>query len=206
MDLQGTVNLLMGGLASPFLTICRDLRTGRGLVHARAIHSCTENFRNYYNLFVSSYEQQQCPDPCNAPPRRTMTGCLWEGRVGSSADNMQLLPSAPAWRGLPAGFKLKAEHNKGLEPHNVEQLVTYSPVLTPSCGAQKSLWKVTSSVCTVMTSLPSVCPSAQRKIIMRLNLTISCIPKNILPALLNKEFYCTLIPLGKGNNHSCEHD
>lgn len=68
----------------------------------------------------------------------------------------------------------------------------------PSCGAWKPLCKVTYSVCTVMTSSPSACPSARRKIIiMRLNLTMSCIPKNILPVLLNKELYCTLIPLEK---------
>lgn len=93
------------------------------------------------------------------------------------------------------------------EPHNAEQFVTYSPAPTPSCRAWKPLWKVTYSVCTVMTLSPSICLSAQKKIIiMLIHLTISCTPEDFLPALLNKELYCTLIPLEKWNNHSCKYD
>lgn len=116
---------------------------------------------------------------------------------------LPLHPCTQEFSGLDWWFL--AEHNKSPESHNVEQLVNYSPVLTPSCGAWKP-WKVTQSVRMFTTSFASVCLSAQRKIIMCLNLTIPCIPKDILPALLNKESYCTLIPMGKGNNHSCEYD
>lgn len=98
-----------------------------------------------------------------------------------------LHPCAEQFSGLDPWFS--AEHNKSPESHNLEQLVTYSPVLAPSCGAWKP-WKVTQPACMFMTSCTSVCLSAQRKIIMRLNLTIPCIPKDIL-ALLNKELYCT---------------
>lgn len=114
-----------------------------------------------------------------------------------------LHPCTQEFSGLDWWFS--AEHNKDPESHNVEQLVTYSPVLATSCGAWKP-WKATQSVCMSMTPLASVCLGAQRKIIMCLNLTIPCIPKDILPALLNKELYCTLIPMEKGNNHSCEYD
>lgn len=139
-------------------------------------------------------------------PLQLGNSCVLEGRLGSSADNIQLLPSVLALNSFPVGWTWVFKLSTTKEPCNAKRLVTYSPALTPSCRAWKPLWNVTYTVCMVMTSSPSVCLSAQRKIIMRINLTISCIPKGFLPALLNKELHCTLIPLEKGNNHSCKYD
>lgn len=198
----------MAGLASP-LDTCRVSELEEVLCMSGAIHSSTDNFLSYSNLSVSGYEHPAVPQIRWCSSKASHYNSCVGRQTRLSCRQHSALPLHPCTKGDLKLSRLdwwfSAEHNKGPESHNVEQLVTYSPVLTPSCGAWKP-WKVTQSVCMFMISCTSVCLSAQRKIIMCLNLTIPCIPKDILPALLNKELYCTLIPMEKGNNHSCEYD
>lgn len=93
----------------------------------------TDNFPNYYNLSMSGHEHQQGTDHAmllQGIPLQLLCGkadqALRQTTLGSS-------PPSQEFSGLDWWFS--AEHNKGPESHNVEQLVTYLPVLTPSCGA-----------------------------------------------------------------------